>query len=110
VLIFIVLSAIDIGINAGAGAAAVAVGAHVNGSPITAREKGIGALAAVTKSGILAFVGFLGFANLNIAAYMLLIIVGSIFGIAVLVTLQVTNTVLGESEFVLGRMGYPTES
>jgi hypothetical protein len=70
----------------------------VNGSPLTDRALGIGALAGVTKAGILAFVGFLGFANLNIAAYMLLVLFGSVFGIAVLVTLQVANTVLGESQ------------
>lgn len=98
VLIFLVLSTIDIGFNAAAGVAAVAAGAHANGSPLTDRAKGIGALAAVTKSGLLAFVGFLGFANLNIAAWMVLLIAGSVFGIAILVTLQVANTVLGESE------------
>ncbi|KAL2154680.1 hypothetical protein VTH82DRAFT_3356 [Thermothelomyces myriococcoides] len=97
VLIFLVLSTIDIGFNAAAGVAAVAAGAHANGSPLTDRAKGIGALAAVTKSGLLAFVGFLGFANLNIAAWMVLLIAGSVFGIAILVTLQVANTVLGET-------------
>jgi hypothetical protein len=76
----------------------VATGAHVNGSTLTNRAMGIGALAGVTKAGILAFVGFLGFAHLNIAAYMLLVLFGSVFGISVLVTLQVANTVLGESQ------------
>ncbi|KAL2126201.1 hypothetical protein VTI74DRAFT_1482 [Chaetomium olivicolor] len=97
ILVFVALSALDIGFNAAAGAAAVATGAHVNDSPVSGRAMGIGALAGVTKAGILAFVGLLGFADLNIAAYMLLILFGSIFGIVVLVTLQVANTALGET-------------
>lgn len=100
-IVFLVLSVIDVSFNAAGGPAAVATGAHVNGDSLTQKALRLGALAAVTKSGVLAFVVFLDFANLNIAAYLLLVIVTSVFGIAILVTTQVSNLVLGEGEFHL---------
>jgi hypothetical protein len=98
VLIYFALSAIDIGFNAAGGAAAVATGAHVSGLPLTDRMLGIGAVAGVTKAGILAFFGLLKFSSINIGVYMILLVVASMFGICVLITVQVANTVLGDSE------------
>ncbi|KGO66719.1 hypothetical protein PITC_056120 [Penicillium italicum] len=95
---FFALAALDIAVNAAAGPAAVATAAHVNGSPLTARAMQIGALAGVTKSGVLAFVEFAGFAGLPTPAWILLALVASGFGICVLVTAEVSNLVLGESE------------
>lgn len=95
---FFALAALDIAVNAAAGPAAVATAAHVNGSPLTARAMQIGTLAGVTKSGVLAFVEFAGFAGLPTPAWILLVLVASGFGICVLVTAEVSNLVLGESE------------
>ncbi|KAJ9138912.1 hypothetical protein NKR23_g8207 [Pleurostoma richardsiae] len=98
IALFLVLSAIDIAFGAAAGAAAVAMGAHVEGVSVTGHALGIGTVAATTKSGLLAFVGFLGLAhNMNIAARMLLIIATSVFGISIIITTQVCNAVLGQT-------------
>ncbi|KAJ5419318.1 uncharacterized protein N7487_002868 [Penicillium crustosum] len=98
---FFALAALDVAVNAAAGPAAVATAAHVNGSPLTARAMQIGALAGVTKSGVLAFVEFAGFAGLPTPAWILLILVASCFGICVLVTAEVSNLVLGETPSAL---------
>ncbi|ELQ45028.1 hypothetical protein OOU_Y34scaffold00022g16 [Pyricularia oryzae Y34] len=98
VVLFVVLSAIDIAFNAAAGPAAVAAGAHVEGRPVTAQALGLGAQAGATKAGILAFLGFLGLANLtSVAATMLIIIMATIFGICVLVTAQVSYALIGDT-------------
>ncbi|KAK4129727.1 hypothetical protein N657DRAFT_91401 [Parathielavia appendiculata] len=89
------ISAVDILFNAVAGAAAVATGAHVNGEGATAFAIRVGVLAAVTKSGVRAFVAFLSLASMDIASWSLLVLVLSKFGIAVLVTAQVCSQVLG---------------
>lgn len=96
---FFALAALDIAVNAAAGPAAVATACHVNGSPLTARALQLGALAGVTKSGVLAFVEFLGCAGLPTPAWMLLLLFASSFGICVLVTAEISNLVLGESKF-----------
>ncbi|KAJ5561947.1 hypothetical protein N7535_003591 [Penicillium sp. DV-2018c] len=98
---FFALAALDVAVNAAAGPAAVATAAHVNGTPLTARAMQIGALAGVTKSGVLAFVEFLGFAGLPTAAWIILLFVTSSFGICVLVTAEVSNLVLGETPSAL---------
>ena len=95
---FFVLAALDIAINAAAGPAAVATAVHVNGSQLTARALQYGALAGVTKSGVLAFVEFVGWAGLPTPAWVLLLLLASSFGICVLVTAEISNLVLGESK------------
>jgi hypothetical protein len=95
---FFALAALDIAANAAAGPAAVATAAHVNGSPLTARAMQVAALAGITKSGVLAFVEFAGFAGLPTPAWILLVLVASSFGICVLITAEVSNLILGESE------------
>ncbi|CAG7967345.1 unnamed protein product [Penicillium salamii] len=95
--VFFALAALDIAANAAAGPAAVATAAHVNGSPLTARALQLGALAGVTKSGILAFVEFLGYAGLPTPAWVLLVLVASCFGICVIITAEISNLVLGET-------------
>lgn len=95
---FFALAALDIATNAAAGPAAVATAIHVNGSELTARALQLGALAAVTKSGVLIFVEFLAYAGLPTAAWILLILLASSFGICVLVTAEISNLVLGESQ------------
>ncbi|KAL2116989.1 hypothetical protein VTJ04DRAFT_9157 [Mycothermus thermophilus] len=88
----------NLGFNAAAGAAAVATGAHVSGLPLTDRAMGIGALAGVTKSGIIAFVCIVRSVFIHsIAVAILLVAVRSGFGIVVVVTLQVCNTIFGET-------------
>ncbi|TLD26858.1 hypothetical protein PspLS_04752 [Pyricularia sp. CBS 133598] len=104
VVLFVVLSAVDIAFNAAAGPAAVAAGAHVEGRPVTAEGLGLGAQAGATKAGILAFLGFLGLANLtSVAATMLIIIMATIFGICVLVTAQVSYALIGDTPTALLR-------
>ncbi|KAL8339922.1 hypothetical protein RB601_006174 [Gaeumannomyces tritici] len=102
VLLFLALSAVDVALNAAAGPAAVATGAHVNdsssgGDGASGRALGIGAVSGATKAGILAFVGFLEFADIGVASRMLLIIVATVFGLSVLITAQVCSVVLGET-------------
>ncbi|KAJ5135783.1 uncharacterized protein N7515_005061 [Penicillium bovifimosum] len=94
---FFALAALDIAANAAAGPAAVATAAHVNGSPLTARAMQIGAIAGVTKSGVLAFVEFVGYAGLPTPAWILLVLVASSFGVCVLITAEVSNLVLGDT-------------
>lgn len=96
---FFALAVLDIAVNAAAGPAAVATAAHVNGSPLTARALQLGALAGVTKSGVLAFIEFAGYAGLPTPAWILLALVASGFGTCVLVTAEISNLVLGESEW-----------
>lgn len=104
---FFALAALDIAANAAAGPAAVATAIHVNHSELTARALQLGALAAVTKSGVLGFVEFLGYAGLPTYAWILLILLASSFGICVLVTTEICNLVLGESKskFHTGQTG-----
>lgn len=97
---FFALAALDIAANAAAGPAAVATATHVNGSPLTVRAMQIGAIAGVTKSGVLAFVEFLGYAGLPTPAWILMVLMASSFGICVLITAEVSNLVLGESEYM----------
>ncbi|KAJ5329461.1 hypothetical protein N7452_009851 [Penicillium brevicompactum] len=99
--VFFALAALDIAANAAAGPAAVATAAHVNGSPLTARAMQLGALAGVTKSGILAFVEFVGYAGLPTPAWILLVLLASCFGICVVITAEISNLVLGETPTTL---------
>ncbi|KAI2744364.1 hypothetical protein DTO013E5_2622 [Penicillium roqueforti] len=98
---FFALAVLDIAVNAAAGPAAVATAAHVNGSPLTARALQLGALAGVTKSGVLAFIEFAGYAGLPTSAWILLALVASGFGTCVLVTAEISNLVLGETPSAL---------
>lgn len=94
---FFALAALDIAANAAAGPAAVATAIHMTGGLLTARALQLGALAGVTKSGVLAFIEFLAYAGIPTPAWILLILLGSSFGICVLVTAEISNLVLGES-------------
>lgn len=94
---FFALSALDIATNAAAGPAAVATAIHMTGGVLTARALQLGALAGVTKSGVLAFIEYLAYAGVPTPAWILLILLGSSFGICVLVTAEISNLVLGES-------------
>lgn len=96
---FFALAALDIAVNAAAGPAAVATAAHVNGSLLTAKAMQTAAIAGVTKSGVLAFVEFVGYAGLPTPAWILLVLLTSSFGVCVLITAEVSNLVLGESEY-----------
>lgn len=98
---FFALAALDIAVNAAAGPAAVATAAHVNGSSLTAKAMQTAAIAGVTKSGVLAFVEFVGYAGLPTPAWILLVLLTSSFGVCVLITAEVSNLVLGESEYKL---------
>ncbi|KAL1841773.1 hypothetical protein VTJ49DRAFT_6611 [Mycothermus thermophilus] len=95
--VFAALSIIDIGFNAAAGAAAVSTGALASGLPLTERAIGIGALAGITKAGLVAFFAFMKVATQDLAVYTLLSLLGTGFGIAIVVTVQVSNAVLGDA-------------
>ncbi|KAJ5098817.1 hypothetical protein N7532_005818 [Penicillium argentinense] len=98
---FFALAILDVAANAAAGPAAVATATHVNGGVLTARALQLGALAGVTKSGVLAFIEFVGYAGIPAPAWVLLILLGSSFGICVLITAEISNIVLGEAPSAL---------
>lgn len=97
VLWLFALCALDIAVNASAGPAAVATGAHMNGSILTARALQLGALAGVTKSGILGFISLMSRAGLGTPAWVLLVLLGTSFGICVLVTAEISSLVLNDT-------------
>lgn len=97
---FFALAALDIAANTAAGPAAVATAVHMNGGQLTGRALQLGALAGVTKSGVLAFVEFLSYAGIPAPSWVLLILLATSFGICVLITAEISNLVLGESEFL----------
>ncbi|RDL40992.1 uncharacterized protein BP5553_00971 [Venustampulla echinocandica] len=104
--LFIILAVVDIGFNAAAGAAAAATGAHVNSQSDSktahdvvnlSRAVGLGALAGLLKSGILALVNFgKQFGGMNLGMWLILALVASSFGICVVVTSAVSSLALGE--------------
>lgn len=100
---FFALAALDIAANAAAGPAAVATAIHLSGAELTARALQLGALAGVTKSGVLAFVEFIAYAGIPTPAWILLMLLASSFGICVLVTAEISNLVLGESMYIHSR-------
>ncbi|KAF7717082.1 Uncharacterized protein PECH_004508 [Penicillium ucsense] len=99
--VFFALAALDIAVNAAAGPAAVATAVHVSGDKLTARSLQLGALAGVTKAGVLAFVEFVSYAGIPAPAWLVLILFASSFGICVLVTAEISNLVLGETPSAL---------
>ncbi|KAJ5489253.1 hypothetical protein N7539_004143 [Penicillium diatomitis] len=101
VWVFFALAALDIAVNAAAGPAAVATAVHVSGDKLTARSLQLGALAGVTKAGVLAFVEFVSYTGIPAPAWLVLILFASSFGICVLVTAEISNLVLGETPSAL---------
>ncbi|RYP14042.1 hypothetical protein DL767_010439 [Monosporascus sp. MG133] len=93
--IHVALSVLDLAINAAAGAAAAATGAHVNGDPTTRLVLQTGAWAGVSKSGVLNFTVLISMTTDNIFVKVLMIVLGSPFGQALLVTLAVGQKILG---------------
>lgn len=70
----------------------------MNGSILTARALQLGALAGVTKSGILGFISLMSRAGLGTPAWVLLVLLGTSFGICVLVTAEISSLVLNDSK------------
>jgi hypothetical protein len=86
-----------------AGPAAVATGAHANGSPLTAHMLKVGLIASVTKAGMAAFVGILSFGSMSAAAYLLIGLLLTTPGMAVVIAAEVSSMVLGEGTHILRR-------
>ena len=84
--------------NASAGAAAATVGAKMNHKPLTAKVVRLGALAGVTKAGITSFRELVLLSHVDFVYRMLLLLVFSSFGICLVLTAEVCNLVLDESE------------
>lgn len=78
----------DIGINASAGAAAAAAGAHANGSPVTHRVTGLGALAGLTKAVIVSFAALPKCWDLGLVPQILFHLVGSGMVVCLSITLE----------------------
>lgn len=85
--------------NAAAGSAAATVGAKMNHKPLTSKVLQLGALAGVTKAGITSFRELVLMSPINFVFRMLLILMFSSFGICLVLTAEVCNVVLEESEF-----------
>jgi len=94
---FILWSLIDIAINVSAGAAAAAAGAHANGSIVTHRVTSLGALAGLTKSGIVTFVELTKYLHLGPILDFPFQILRSGLVVCLLVTLQVSGMAMGQS-------------
>ncbi|KAG8827890.1 hypothetical protein FRC17_007693 [Serendipita sp. 399] len=89
----ILLSILDLGFNAAAGAAAAATGAHVNGSPTTTQVLRLGALAGVIKSGVFNYSFLISSMSSGSTAFVMML-TGSTFGIAFIVTNAIAQRVL----------------
>ena len=98
VFVHLVVAIIDLGISAAGGVAAAATGAHVNDSPKTTQVLQSGALGGVILSGILNFAALVCMASKNTYQYLVIVVLLSSFGIAVVVTLILTQKILGESK------------
>ncbi|KAL8365186.1 hypothetical protein RB595_004136 [Gaeumannomyces hyphopodioides] len=112
VLLFLVLFAVDVALNAAAGPAAVATGAHVNdpsAPPPSGRALGIGATSGAIKAGVMAFIGLLQAVDLAlrltnlgvrpVPQYIIGIAINMViyFGLSVLISAYVCLEVLGEA-------------
>ena len=95
VLVAFIAAIIDIPINAAAGAAAAAAGAHVNGSEKTVDIVRLGALGGVIKSGILNFTCLVCLTSTNHFHYLVMTFLLSPFGMAMVVTLYLSQKALG---------------
>jgi hypothetical protein len=84
--------------NVSAGAAAAAAGAHANGSMVTHRVASLGALAGLTKSGIVTFVGLTKYLRLGPILDFPFQLLGSGLVVCLLVTLQVSGMAMGQSK------------
>lgn len=94
-MIFYVL--IDMAFSVSAGAAAAAAGAHANGSSVTPRVTQLGALAGLTKSLIVGFAWFVRQFEPHWTLTIPLVLLGSGFGVCLLVTVEMANMVFRES-------------
>ena len=84
--------------SAAAAAAASATGAHVNHNATTTQVVQLGALGGVMKSGILNFTTLVSMTSNNLYITLPLVFMGSTFGMAVLVTLALSQNVLQRSK------------
>lgn len=93
------LAVIDVPINAAAGAAAAAAGAHVNGSEKTADIIRLGALGGIIKSGILNFTVLVCLTSTSTFHHLIMTLLSSPFGMAMVVTLYLSQKALGGSKY-----------
>ncbi|KAK6523315.1 hypothetical protein TWF281_001294 [Arthrobotrys megalospora] len=94
--IFVVFAVKQLLLSLAAGPAAVAMGAHANGSPLTDTMLKIGFIASVTKAGMEAFVGFVACGGRKVAVLLIVALLFTTTGMAILITAQVSQMVLGE--------------
>ena len=93
--IFAGLTILDVLFSTAGGAAAVAAGAHAEGVALTSEALSIGAKAGATKAGILFLAGLSGFANLNFALWILVMLTLNSFAAAIVVAAQIPLATIG---------------
>jgi hypothetical protein len=93
----IFLSFIDIAISSAAGAAAAATGAHVNGSSLSKEILQLGALGGAIKSGAINFAILIS-STTGLFTQLSIVILTSSFGVALLVTLAITQKLMSQSK------------
>jgi len=98
--VHIFLSFIDIAINSAAGAAAAATGAHVNGSSLSKEILQLGALGGAIKSGAINFAILIS-STTSIFTQLSIVILTSSFGVALLVTLAITQKLMSQTPMEL---------
>jgi len=94
---YALVSLLDTAINAAAGAAAAATGAHANGSPVTPKVAGLGALAGLTKSVIVTFAGLSKYMHLGPILEIPFIVLGSGMVVCLLITVEISGIAMGQS-------------
>lgn len=96
-VVHISLSILDLAGNAAAGATAAAVGAHVNGNPITSEILRLGTVGGVLKAGVLGFATLVS-ASSGATIANLLSVVLSTFGMSFIVTSWLAQQALPRSK------------
>ena len=101
-IILLCMFPFDLVFNAAAGVAAAGTGAHVEHAVTTAHILRIGAISALMKSAILNVSTFvMSFTHNWLLAIFIWIFAASNFGLALVITLNVSQQVLGSSKLVL---------
>lgn len=95
-----VASLFDIVINVSAGAAAAAAGAHANGSPVTRRVTSLGAIAGLTKAGIVSFAVLSKCWRLGPILPILFDLIGSGIVVCLLITVEISRMTIGQSKCI----------
>lgn len=97
---FGLLATFDMAMNAAAGGAAADLGARLNGFSPDGLAVRMGALAGTTKAALLIFREIVNANGVNLVFWVLLFLITSSFGICPLIVTEISNLVVGESEFL----------